>query len=46
MKKMKELLGENKGLNKERERLKEISDKESEETVGKPKFTTVEYKKR
>ena len=45
MKKTKELLGEYKGLKKERERLKEILDKETEETVGKPKFTTVEYKK-
>ena len=46
MKKTKELLGEYKELKKERERLKEILDKETEETVGKPKFTTVEYKKK
>ena len=45
MKKSKELLGEYKELKKERERLKEILDKESEETVGKPKITTVTYGK-
>ena len=32
-------------MKKERERLQEILDKESEETVGKPKFITLEYKK-
>ena len=45
MKKIKELLGENEELKKERERLQEILDKESEETVGKPKITTVKYGK-
>ena len=46
MKKIKELLGEYKELEKERERLKEILDKESEETVGKPKITTIYYEKK
>ena len=45
MRKNKELLGEYKELKKERERLQETLDKESEETVGKPKFTTVSYGK-
>ena len=45
MKKIKELLGENEELKKERERLQEILDKESEETVGKPNFITITIKK-
>ena len=45
MKKNKELLGENEQMEKERERLKEILEKESEETVGKPKFITGSYGK-
>ena len=45
MRKNEELLGEYKELKKERERLQEILDKESEETVRKPKFTILEYKK-
>ena len=45
MKKEKELLRENRELKKEREGLQEILDKESEVTVGKPKFTTVSYGK-
>ena len=45
MRKNKELLGEYKELKKERERLEENLDKESEVTVGKPKFTTVSYGK-
>ena len=45
MKKIKELLGENEQMEKERERLKEILEKESEETVVKPKVITVSYGK-
>ena len=45
MRKNKELLGEYKELKKERERLQEILEKESDEIVGKPKFTTVSYGK-
>ena len=45
MRKNKELLGEYQELKKERERLQEILKKESEETVGKPKFITVSYGK-
>ena len=45
MKKTKELMGELEQLEKEKERLKEILKKGSEETVGKPKFITVSYGK-
>ena len=45
MKKIDKLLGENEKMKKERERLQEILDKESEETVGKPKITTITYGK-
>ena len=45
MKKIKELEVEYKKLEKERERIKEILEKESEESVEKQKTTTLEYKK-
>ena len=44
-KKYEEVVSENKELKKERKRLKEILEKESGESIKKPKNTTLEYKK-